>query len=52
MIKTSKMDQNMRRVSRKGAGSQNLVTVLENRQWGLNLSVLGSEMGFAVVGEQ
>ena len=35
-----------------GARSQNLVTVLENGQWGLNLSVFGSEMGFAVAGEQ
>ena len=52
MIKISKINQNMQRVSRTGASSQKLVTVLENGQWGLNLSVLDSEMGFAIAGEQ
>ena len=38
--KKDKIDQNVWRVSITGASSQNLVTVLENGQWGLNLSVL------------
>ena len=51
-VKSAKYSQNVLRVSKTGAGSQNSVTVVENGQWGLNMSVYGSEMGFAVAGEQ